>query len=789
MTFVRSSNFSRSSRSRELLARTQCWRLFSFPNLAGLLPTTLAIEGRHYPSNGSGSRKSVPFILNASTLTLGLPFERRAKNMRDILSRLARHGLQRQFQPAQRAPKLHRSITDLKSNHTRSTVTRRSFGGLPPSRIRVSYVFARPRLTVAPPPLVRSRFLSTKILPNYHGAFARFCYRIFAYTGFFMLTIGGLVLAFFIYDASTYEGPEKLTDIPVSEAALSPIRGGPKNLPIASVLVDDDDCPENAQQKGKPKLVILGTGWGSVAMLKDLNPGDYHVTVVSPVNYFLFTPMLPSATVGTLELRSLAEPIRRIVSRVRGHFLKAEALDVDFASRLVEIAQEDADGNLVRFYLPYDKLIIGVGATTNPHGVKGLENCSFLKSIEDARLIKNKILNNLELACLPTTPDEERKRLLSFVISGGGPTGVEFAAELYDMLNEDLLRSFPRILRNEISVHVIQSRGHILNTYDEALSIYAEKRFEHDQVEVLTNARVVEVQPDKIVFTQKEDGKPVTKELPMGFCLWSTGVSQTELCQKIAKYLGDSQNNRHALETDTHLRVVGTPLGTVYAIGDCATVQNNIAEHLVTFLRTMAWEKGKDPETISITFQEWREVAKRVRKRFPQAAGHLKRLDKLFEQYDKDKSGTLDFGELHELLVQIDSKLTSLPATAQRANQQGQYLARKFNAIARAQPGIIRNQIDYGDLDDAIYKAFQYHHLGSLAYVGNAAIFDFGGFNFGGGLLAVYLWRSIYFAQSVSFRTRILLAMDWTKRALFGRGKPLYLCQWSSLPLANVTQI
>lgn len=97
-----------------------------------------------------------------------------------------------------------------------------------------------------------------------------------------------------------------------------------------------------------------------------------------------------------------------------------------------------------------------------------------MKSIDDARQIKAKVLRNLEVACLPTTSDEERKRLLSFVVCGGGPTGVEFAAELFDMLNEDLFRSFPRILRNEISVHLIQSRSHILNTYDETLSLYAE---------------------------------------------------------------------------------------------------------------------------------------------------------------------------------------------------------------------------------------------------------------------------------------------------------------------------
>lgn len=216
--------------------------------------------------------------------------------------------------------------------------------------------------------------------------------------------------------------------------------------------------------------------------------------------------------------------------------------------------------------------------------------------------------------------------------------------------------------------------------------------------------------------------------------------------------------------------MIGAPLGDVYAIGDCATVQNNLADHLVTFLRTLAWEKGKDPEKIQLTFKEWRDVANRVKKRFPQAASHLRRVDKLFEEYDKDQSGTLDFGELHELLRQIDSKLTTLPATAQRANQQGVYLGRKFNKIAAALPGMKANEIDYGDLDEAVYKAFKYKHLGSLAYVGNAAVFDFGGLNFSGGLLAVYLWRSVYFAESVSLRTRIMLAMDWAKRGLFGRG-------------------
>lgn len=631
--------------------------------------------------------------------------------------------------------------------------------GSPPSR-------------AVPSRLALARQLSGSALAQRNSRLLNWGYRALAWLGSSVLFVAVGVVAFFIYDASTYTSHASQADLDVSAMALNPRRGGPKNLPVLEDYLDDDDSDEMRRQKEKPRLVILGGGWGAVSLLKGLAPDNYHVTVISPTNYFLFTPMLPSATVGTLGLRSLVEPIRRVLLGVGGHFLRARAEDVDFSSRLVEVSQADCFGHERRFYVPYDKLVIAVGSVTNPHGVGGLEHCHFLKDIDDARDIRNRVVENLELACLPTTADEERKRLLSFVVCGGGPTGVEFAAELYDLLNEDLIQLFPKILRNEISVHLIQSRDHILNTYDETLSKYAEDRFARDDVKVLTNSRVSEVRPDSIVFTQKaDDGRIVAKELPMGFCLWSTGVSQNELCKRIAGKLGAAQGNRHALETDTHLRLNGTPLGDVYAIGDCATVQNNVADHIATFVRSLAWKHGKDPKKLHLRFSDWRSVAEQVKKRFPQAVAHLKRLNKLFAEYDRDQSGTLDFGELRELLRQIDSKLTSLPATAQRAHQQGQYLAHKFNKLARAAPGLRANDIVDGDVDAAVYRAFEYKHLGSLAYIGNSAVFDLGrGRGLAGGLWAVYAWRSIYFAQSVSFRTRVLMAMDWAKRALFGRG-------------------
>lgn len=113
------------------------------------------------------------------------------------------------------------------------------------------------------------------------------------------------------------------------------------------------------------------------------------------------------------------------------------AKDVDFDSKLIEVT-DPATGK--DFYVPYDKLVIAVGATSMTHGVEGLENTYQLKTIQDAIKIRRQVLENLEVAALPTTPPDERKRLLSFVVCGGGPTGVEFAAELFDTLNEDLVR-------------------------------------------------------------------------------------------------------------------------------------------------------------------------------------------------------------------------------------------------------------------------------------------------------------------------------------------------------------
>lgn len=194
-----------------------------------------------------------------------------------------------------------------------------------------------------------------------------------------------------------------------------------------------------------------------------------------------------------------------------------------------------------------------------------------------------------------------------------------------------------------------------------------------------------------------------------------------------------------------------------------------LAAHVVEFLRELQLDSGGDPKDTSLTFAQWRSVAHKIKRRYAQADAHFRRLDRLFDEFDVDKSGTLEYEELQELLKQIDRKLTSLPATAQRAAQQGKYLGHKLNKIARMAPTLSRNEVQFGDVDDACFHGFQYHHLGSLAYIGNAAVFDVGAHPVVGGLIAMYAWRSVYFSEQVSVRTRILLMMDWARRAIWGR--------------------
>lgn len=633
------------------------------------------------------------------------------------------------------------------------------------SRFALRSHFPFQRINIGARPPRGLRFLSTSPTskppgPNRFLRISLNAAKYTAFTGFSaILGLSVLVGGVFIHDAFTYSD-KHIDRVPVSPLALHPEHGGPKNLPIASVLVGDEDHGA----LNKPRLVIVGGGWGAVSVLQTIHPDDYHVTIVSPDTFTTFTPLLPSAAVGTVSVRSLVESLRKIIARLHGQLVNGRAVDLVMSERLLEVETVSATGEHRNIYIPYDKLVIAAGSVSSTHGVPGLEHCFQLKTVGDAQAIRRRILDNFETASLPSTSEEERKQLLSFVVCGGGPTGVETAAEIFDLCQEDIIKYFPKLCRNEVSIHVIQSREHILNTYSEAISKYAEDKFQRDGVELVTSARVREVHPDHVLYTTRDPGtgKVIEHTIPTNFVLWSTGIAMNPFTFRVSSLL-PNQFHKKAIEVDAHLRVKGAPLGDVYAIGDCATIETSIVSHLLELVEEA--DRNRDGK---IDFEEWEIMVKRIKKKIPMAATHLEKVRVLFDLHDADADNALNLNELAVLLQEIGNKITALPATAQVASQQGKYLGQKLHLLAAKRDCLLANGLP-AETDEAVSGAFKYRHLGNLAYIGNAAVFDLGRLSFMGGLVAMYAWRSVYWSEQVSMRTRALLMIDWVVRGVWGR--------------------
>eukprot|EP00897_Mesotaenium_endlicherianum_P008038 jgi/Mesen1/7262/ME000373S06336 len=443
-----------------------------------------------------------------------------------------------------------------------------------------------------------------------------------------------LTFASALFSSAIFRGPQIAhadAGQPPSPASSSagPLSEKPSDA-SAGVLA----APEAGGQK-KKKLVILGTGWGGMSILRGIDTRLYDVTIVAPRNYFLFTPLLPGVTSGSVEARSISEPIRRIMVRHKkqAQFIEAECVDVDPATK--HITCRDASGKVAegqeKFSLDYDILVVAVGAQANTFGTPGvLEHCHVLKEVDDAERIRESIVDCFEAACVPGLSDEDKQRLLHFVVVGGGPTGVEFSAELHDLIVDDMSRLYPGVA-SAARITLIQSADHILNMFDKRISDFARSKFSRDGVDIQTNARVVAVNDNDIVIQDKKTRQ--RQSIDYGLVVWSTGIG--------TRPLGD----RRALATDEWLRVKGT--FDVWALGDCSSIEHRRMQEDISLLFKMADTDGDG----YLSAAELTQALSRVKERYPQIALYLKRSN--FRQ-----------------LLKV-------------AAQQGEYLADCFNKMAR----------------------------------------------------------------------------------------------------------
>ncbi|KAL8470532.1 hypothetical protein ACS0TY_033180 [Phlomoides rotata] len=528
-----------------------------------------------------------------------------------------------------------------------------------------------------------------------------------------------------------------------------------------------------ADDKNKKKrVVVLGTGWAGTSFLKNMKDSSYNVQVISPRNFFAFTPLLPSVTCGTVEARSIVEPIRNIVRKknVDVHYWEAECYRIDAENKKVYCRSNLAgDPNeKEEIIVDYDYLVIATGARSNTFNIPGVaENCHFLKEVEDAQKIRRTIIDSFEKASLPNLSDEERKKILHFVVVGGGPTGVEFAAELHDYVNEDLVKLYPKV-KDAVNITLLEATDHILNMFDKRITAFAEDKFQRDGIDVKTGSMVVKVSDKEISTKQVKNGGEVST-MPYGMVVWSTGIGTRPVIMDFMKQVG--QVDRRVLATDEWLRVEGTD--SIYALGDCATInQRKVMEDIWAI-----FGKADKDNSGTLTVKEFQEVLDDICERYPQVELYLKSrqmssLVDLLKYSEGDavkESVEVNLEEFKLAFSQVDSQMKNLPATAQVAAQQGSYLAQCFNRMEECEQNP-EGPLRFRGEGRHRFRPFRYKHFGQFAPLGGEqTAAQLPGDWVSIGQSSQWLWYSVYASKLVSWRTRALVISDWVRRFIFGR--------------------
>lgn len=323
---------------------------------------------------------------------------------------------------------------------------------------------------------------------------------------------------------------------------------------------------EPIREDEKPRVIVIGTGWAGYHLAEELDLDKWHVIIVSPEVTSTITPLLASAACGIFDFRLAQEPVRR-QHRNKLRLMKARVINIDFEERKA-VCRPDFESMQERtFELSYDKIILCPGCNTNTFGIPGVpEHAFFMKTVEDATLVRNRIRDNLEKSSLPNITEEEQRRLLHTAIVGGGPTGIEIAAELSDLFQGDLGKVYEH-LRDKVTITVHDVSAQILSPFDAKLSEYATQSLKSHHVVVKTNSRITKVTAEEI--ETKDDGST-----GCGMLIWTAGNKQVALLETLKVRMSTKGLKR--ILTDSRLRVLkedGTCYENAFALGDAADIE------------------------------------------------------------------------------------------------------------------------------------------------------------------------------------------------------------------------
>jgi NADH:ubiquinone reductase (H+-translocating) len=330
----------------------------------------------------------------------------------------------------------------------------------------------------------------------------------------------------------------------------------------------------------KKKVLILGGGFAGMYTAKHLErllqPEEAEISLVNLENYSVYQPMLPEVISGSIGLTDVVSPIRRICPR--SHLIMRDLEEIDLARKVVTVSPGFRPR---RLELPYDYLVVALGGTTSFYGMPGmLENAKPFRNLADAVALRNHLIHALEEADVETDA-ALRSKLLTFVVAGGGFSGVEVMAELNDFVNS-VKKNYSRIRKEKVRCVLVHSGDRILPEMTQDLALFAQRILARRGVEIVLKDRLAAATSEKAIFKSGV-------EVPTKTIVSTVPSTVAPVLQKL-----DCAKDKGRLLVNSFLEVNGYE-GTVWALGDCSSAKTKAgnpvpptAQHAIREAKTVA---------------------------------------------------------------------------------------------------------------------------------------------------------------------------------------------------------
>jgi NADH dehydrogenase len=345
------------------------------------------------------------------------------------------------------------------------------------------------------------------------------------------------------------------------------------------------------------RVVVVGGGFGGLQAVRKLRRAPVDVTLVDRQNYHLFQPLFYQVATGALSAAEIAPPLRAVLRRqANARVLLAEVTGFDLERQ--QVVLEHLPNGRGQERLDYDTLVVAAGSHYSYFGHDEWEAYApELKSLDGAWAIRTRILGAFEAA--EAEPDDERRRgWLTFVVVGGGPTGVEMAGQIAELAREGLRRDFRAVDTRSARVFLVEAVDRVLPSFPPSLSHKAERALEKLGVTVLRGHSVVDIRPDSVAI---RPGEGAIVDVPAQTIVWAAGVRASPLAAALGAAAGAEVDRAGRLAVTPELTVPGHP--EVFAIGDMVTVLQSDGSS-VPF-----------PGVSPVAMQQGRHVARAIRTR------------------------------------------------------------------------------------------------------------------------------------------------------------------------------